>query len=111
MARDPLHLILQVDARAGTGKSHVILLLSDYLQQAVQDQGLLSPVLRTAPTGVAVHSNSGCTLHTLFQLPVSASTFAPLTIKSWRRAGQLPRLSIPDYGRKINDWLTTAGAN
>ena len=74
----PAQLLLQVDGRAGTGKSHLLMVLSAKLQEMADDLGRPQPIVRTAPTGVAAHGIRGRTLHALFRLPVR-SGFAPLS--------------------------------
>ena len=79
--RDPHQLLLHVDGRGGTGKSHLLLVLSAGLQEmAVEyyDENQPSPIIRTAPTGVAAHGIRGRTLHALFRLPVQKG-FEPLS--------------------------------
>jgi len=75
----PRQLLLQVDGKAGTGKSHVIWILSSRLQEMAAAHGRQNPIFRTAPTGVAAHNVSGRTLHSLFRLPVK-SAFTELSI-------------------------------
>lgn len=69
---NPPPLLINLDGKAGTGKSHVILLLSSALQELA---GLErpNPILRAAPTGVAAHGILGRTMHALFRLPVGSS--------------------------------------
>jgi len=67
----PEPLLVQVDGRGGTGKSHVINLLSAKLDQLAMARGHLPVVVRSAPTGVAANNINGCTLHSLLRLPVS----------------------------------------
>ena len=69
----PRQLLLQVDGKAGTGKSHVIWILSSRLQEIATAHGRQNPILRAAPTGVAAHNISGRTLHSLFRLPVKSA--------------------------------------
>ena len=70
----PPPLLIHLDGHAGTGKSHVIGMLSAHLAQLVAQQTppCLDPVLRAASTGVAAHGISGRTLHSLFRLPPKA---------------------------------------
>lgn len=68
---NPDPLLLQVDGRGGTGKSHVIRLLSARLDRLARARGRPSPVVRAAPTGVAANNIAGSTLHSLLRLPVS----------------------------------------
>ncbi|EAQ90501.1 hypothetical protein CHGG_02436 [Chaetomium globosum CBS 148.51] len=68
---NPDPILLQVDGRGGTGKSHVIRPLSARLDQLARARGYSSPVVRAAPTGVAANNIAGSTLHSLLRLPVS----------------------------------------
>jgi hypothetical protein len=74
----PGQLLLQVDRKAGTGKSFVIMLLSAYLQQYTTIYGQDCPIIRAAPTGAAAYGIQWRTLHSLFCLPIKASDFQPL---------------------------------
>jgi hypothetical protein len=78
----PSQLLLQVDGKAGTGKSHVIWLLSSKLQELATINGQPNPVFRAAPTGVAAHGISGKTIHSLFRLPVKKEKFTALSISA-----------------------------
>jgi Cdc6-like AAA superfamily ATPase len=69
----PEPLLIQVDGRGGTGKSHVINLLSTRLDQLSLARGHLPVVVRCAPPGVAANNINGCTLHSLLRLPVNKS--------------------------------------
>ncbi|KAJ5894968.1 hypothetical protein N7495_006659 [Penicillium taxi] len=79
----PSQLLINLDGKAGTGKSFLIMLLSKDLQNMAPtttggDQ--LNPVKRAAPTGVAAYGISGQTLHSMFKLPVVlASQYQPLS--------------------------------
>jgi PIF1-like helicase len=68
---DPGHLQINLDGKAGTGKSHVIMFISSVLERMASDMGRECPILRAAPTGVAAHGISGRTLHALFRFPVA----------------------------------------
>ena len=68
---DPSQLQINLDGKAGTGKSHVIMFISSVLEKMASDMGRESPILRAAPTGVAAHGISGRTLHSLFRFPVA----------------------------------------
>ncbi|OXV08373.1 hypothetical protein Egran_03865 [Elaphomyces granulatus] len=66
---NPSQLFINLDGKAGTGKSHVIMLISATLDEMAQSAGInKSPVVRAAPTGVAAYGISGCTLHSMFHL-------------------------------------------
>ncbi|KAH0826840.1 hypothetical protein AYO21_07253 [Fonsecaea monophora] len=66
----PPQFLLNLDGKAGTGKSFVIMLISATLQQMATNAGRQFPILRAAPTGVAAHGISGRTLHALLRLPI-----------------------------------------
>ncbi|KAI5365794.1 putative DNA helicase Pif1, P-loop containing nucleoside triphosphate hydrolase [Septoria linicola] len=66
-------ILLQLDGKAGTGKSHLIAVMSAHLAALADSHGQEDPVLRTAPTGVAAHAISGRTLHALLKIPVDES--------------------------------------
>lgn len=78
--RNPAPLHLNLDGRAGTGKSYAILLISEALQDMSKNHGIEvdSPIIRTAPTGVAAFGIKGRTLHSLFRLPIGGTRLAPL---------------------------------
>ncbi|KAM5350152.1 hypothetical protein ACJ41O_006657 [Fusarium nematophilum] len=76
LTQDPSQLLLHVDGGGGTGKSHLINLLSAHLQSATGGRG--TPVWRAAPTGVAGNQISGTTLHSLLHLPINKD-FKPLS--------------------------------
>ncbi|KAL5615052.1 hypothetical protein BROUX41_005116 [Berkeleyomyces rouxiae] len=67
---NPPQLLLHVDRRGGTRKSHVLKVLPAHLQDMAD--GDTSPILRAAPTGIAAHGIRGKTLHALFRLPINA---------------------------------------
>jgi hypothetical protein len=78
-------LLLHVDGEGRTGKTTVLLSMCYELKKTADEHGLLSPVLRAAPTSVAAHNIIGKTLHSLFKLPVKKSDFqllAKAAIKS-----------------------------
>ena len=79
---EPGQLLLHLDGRAGTGKTHVIMLLSSRLQQLAHRNGRANPLVRSAPTGVAAHGISGRTLHSLFRLPIKASSWRELSAQA-----------------------------
>ena len=73
-------ILLHLDSSGGTGKSFLIKVLSSHLQQEARlryGDDAQSPVLRTAPTGVASNQISGQTLHSLLRLPINKN-FQPL---------------------------------
>lgn len=61
-------LLLNVDGRAGTGKSFIIKVLSAHLTSL---SGCEDTILRCAPTGAASFGIFGSTVHSLLQLPVN----------------------------------------
>ena len=69
--RRPQQLLVNLDGRAGTGKSFVIMLISKTLQTMAETVGESSPIQRAAPTGVAAFGISGRTLHAMFRLPIT----------------------------------------
>jgi len=69
----PPQLLVQVDGKGGTGKSHALLCTSDRLEQMARENGHRCPVARVAPTGVAANNIRGSTLHSLLSLPVNSS--------------------------------------
>jgi hypothetical protein len=80
----PDQLLINLDGEAGTGKTHVIMLLSTTLASLAADAGIsCSPILRAAPTGVAAYGIAGKTLHALFRLPIKlGSDYVRLTAES-----------------------------
>lgn len=70
----PPQLLLHLDGQGGSGKSYVILLLSQSLASAASPGPnpiiIPTPIIRSAPTGVAAHGISGVTLHSLFRLAI-----------------------------------------
>jgi len=69
----PEQMLINLDGRAGTGKSFVVMLISTTLQSIASSAGRENPILRVAPTGVAAHAINGRTLHALFRLPIKLS--------------------------------------
>lgn len=61
-------LLLNVDGRAGTGKSFIIQVLSAHLSALSECN---DTILRCAPTGAASFGISGSTVHSLLKLPVN----------------------------------------
>ena len=68
--RHQRQLLLHIDGEGGTGKSHVIQVLSAHLQSKAAEYRQPCPVLRTGPTGMAALNVKGRTLHALFRLPL-----------------------------------------
>jgi hypothetical protein len=69
----PEPLLVQVDGRGGTCKSHVINLVSARLDQLATANGNQPVVVRSASIGVAANNINGCTLYSLLQIPISKS--------------------------------------
>ncbi|KAF6834321.1 mitochondrial dna helicase [Colletotrichum plurivorum] len=67
---NPPQLLLHVDGKGGTGKSHVIKLIHHTLKQRA---GPNDPMMISAPTGIAANGVGGWTLHNLLRLPVTRS--------------------------------------
>ena len=63
-------MLVHIDGSAGTGKSYLIDTVSTYLAERARSDDRRDPVVRGAPTGIAVHNISGPTLHSLLRLPV-----------------------------------------
>ncbi|OAL20350.1 hypothetical protein AYO20_11501 [Fonsecaea nubica] len=63
-------LLVNLDGKTGTGKSHVIMLISATLEEMARCHGKASPVTRVASTGVAAPAISGRTLHVQVKLSV-----------------------------------------
>ena len=61
---------MNIDGKAGTGKSHFIAVLSRVLSELAATAGKLSPLVRAAPTGVAAFGINGQTIYNLLKLPV-----------------------------------------
>ncbi|XP_073287600.1 uncharacterized protein [Primulina huaijiensis] len=73
--QDPPPFLLNVDGRAGTGKSFVIQVLSAHLQELSHKE----VIIRCAPTGAASFGIAGSTMHSIFKLPVGHNiAFGPL---------------------------------
>jgi hypothetical protein len=60
-------LLLNIDGRAGTGKSFIIQVLSSHLENRAHRE----IIVRCAPTGAASYGIQGSTLHYMFKLPVN----------------------------------------
>jgi hypothetical protein len=68
-------LLAHVDGKAGTGKTTVIMSMCAEVDRLASELGLLSPIFRAAPTGVAACNFGGSTLHSLLRLPVKDKTY------------------------------------
>jgi hypothetical protein len=67
-------LLISLDSKAGTGKSHVIMLISSVMEHMASQAGIRKcPIVRAAPTGVAAYGISGM-IHAFFQLPVKTAS-------------------------------------
>ena len=75
-------VLLHVDGVAGTGKTRVIDTIAAYLDD---DHYRMArpvdrrPLYKAAPTGIAAYLINGCTLHSLFRLPVGQVRFIELS--------------------------------
>ena len=81
----PEPLFLKVFGSAGTGKSHVINLVSQWTESVLRCEGdnLDCPyVIRTSFTGSAASAIGGQTLHSSFALNFSGAS-TPLDDKKW----------------------------
>lgn len=59
LGRNLLQLLLNVNRRAGTGKSYIIKLVSAYLQKMAKRVRRRAPVLRLVLTGIAIYAIDG----------------------------------------------------
>lgn len=66
---DPLRI--NINGEAGTGKSHLIAVLSRTLSEMAASCDKPSPLARAAPTGVAAFNINGRTTYELLRLPVN----------------------------------------
>ena len=66
----PEPLRVNIDGEAGTGKSHLIAVLSSTLSELVAIAGKPSPLVRAAPTSVTAFGINGQTTYNLLKLPV-----------------------------------------
>ena len=85
LRKEPVEqLLINLDGKGGTGKSHVIKLISAHSDEMAANAGVSQcPVVRAAPTGVAAVGINGRTLHSLFRFPVPLpSTYAKLTTQN-----------------------------
>lgn len=67
---DRIQLLLNIDGRAGTGKSFIIQVLSAHLAALSNSH---DTIVRCAPTGAASFGISGSTVHALLRLPINKS--------------------------------------
>ncbi|CAG8683860.1 9357_t:CDS:1, partial [Cetraspora pellucida] len=70
---EPLRLIIM--GTAGTGKSHLIKIIRDCLQEMarIYNVNTQSPVLVFAPTGVAAFNIHGTTIHSALSIPIGSA--------------------------------------
>ena len=66
----PEPLRVNINSKAGTGKSYLIAVLSSTLSELVAIAGKPLPLVRAAPTGVAAFGINGQTIYNLLKLPV-----------------------------------------
>jgi ATP-dependent DNA helicase PIF1 len=93
--RNPPQLLINLDGKAGTGKTFVVMLLSARLQQLANEYDRPPPLVRTAPTGVAAHAIQGHTLHQLFRLPLHLA-------KTYDRLGENARKELQNRLQHTN---------
>jgi hypothetical protein len=67
----PPLLRINVNREAGTGKSHLITVLSTTLYNIVRANNKPSPLVRAAPTRVAAFNINSRTIYELLRLPVN----------------------------------------
>jgi ATP-dependent DNA helicase PIF1 len=67
---NPPPLGINIDGTAGTGKSYLIDALTKALTEMAAERGKKCPILRVAPTGIAVFNIHGATLHQALSIPV-----------------------------------------
>ena len=85
----------------GTGKSHIVNLISDYLRRTLKPEDLdHCSLLVAASTGTAASKINGTTLHSAFKLPISdgnyRKTLSDKTLKDLRIKYQNLRVLISD---------------
>ena len=66
----PKPLRVNINSKAGTGKSYLITVLSNTLSELAATAGKPSPLVRATPTGVAAFGINGQTTYNLLKLPV-----------------------------------------
>ena len=71
MGLGPPLLRININGEAGTGKSHLITVLSTTLYNIVRANSKPLPLVRAAPTGVAAFNINGRTIYELLRLPVN----------------------------------------
>ncbi|QSS66645.1 hypothetical protein I7I51_02834 [Histoplasma capsulatum] len=67
-------LLINLNGKTETGKTFVITVLSVTLQNMAAENDIPSPILRAASTGVAAHTISDRTLHSIFRLPIKQTS-------------------------------------
>jgi ATP-dependent DNA helicase PIF1 len=78
-------LLMHVDGQGGTGKTHVVRLISQRMKQLAEQYGVIGEIVRrAAPTGVAAFNINGRTLHSLFRLPIKTKKYENLTLENKR---------------------------
>ena len=88
-------LLMQIQGRAGVGKSFFL----DCVERYIQKKKLMPGFLKTcAPTGTAAFNISGTTLHALLQLPVPMNPLDPAKALS---GDQLKRLQFELSNTKL----------
>lgn len=66
-------LLINRHGKGGSGKSYLINLVSSHLQQLASRRNLPSPVLQSAPTGIAAFGIKEHNIHSLLKIPISSS--------------------------------------
>ena len=61
---------VNLDGVAGTGKTYMLLQASKKVEDMATIAGRKDPVLRAVPTGIAAYNFHGCTLYSLFKIPI-----------------------------------------
>ena len=61
---------MNINGKAGTGKSYLIAVLSRTLSKLVATASKPSPLVRAAPTSVAAFGINGQTIYNLLKLPI-----------------------------------------
>jgi len=67
----PSLLRININGEAGTGKLHLITILSTTLYNIARANSKPIPLARAAPTGVAAFNINGRTIYDLLRLPVN----------------------------------------
>jgi ATP-dependent DNA helicase PIF1 len=79
--RDPPQQLVSLDGEGGTGKTYLIACITSTMAEMALGAGVPNPLVKCAPTGVSANLINGKTLHSQFNIPISAKN------------GQIPPLS------------------